>query len=199
MLSGKSSHVDESLDSNTNPEFEDSITSETQVQNELFELEHEIDDMRHSETGLFGALSDDTDESPEHIAGHVSTRTSHATYSEEKQSDHIPDSRNKIDSTTTPASKKMNFDTGNSQPDDLKNIHGIGPVIEQSLNDLGINNYQQIASLTRREITEIAEILKIFPGRIERDNWVGSAKKLVAEEKSTPEDTKRSDKVTENA
>ena len=69
--------------------------------------------------------------------------------------------------------------------DDLQTIHGIGPVIEKSLNDLGITSYQQIAELTRREIEEIAEILEIFPGRIERDNWIGSARKL-AEESSAP-------------
>ena len=58
---------------------------------------------------------------------------------------------------------------------------GIGPVIEQSLNDIGIINYQQIATLTRKEIEEIADILNIFPGRIERDNWIGNARKLLSD------------------
>lgn len=65
--------------------------------------------------------------------------------------------------------------------DDLQTIHGIGPVMEQSLNNIGITNYHQIAELTRREIEDIAEILEIFPGRIERDNWIGSARKLAGD------------------
>lgn len=72
--------------------------------------------------------------------------------------------------------------TGSEVVDNLQTIHGIGPVIEQSLNDLGITSFQQIAHLSRKEIQEIADVLQIFPGRIERDNWVGSAKKLVSRE-----------------
>ena len=64
--------------------------------------------------------------------------------------------------------------------DDLQIIHGIGPVIERSLNDIGITNFNQLATLTRQEIEEVAEILKIFPGRIERDNWIGNARRLVS-------------------
>ena len=66
--------------------------------------------------------------------------------------------------------------------DDLQIIHGIGPVIERSLNDIGITNFNQLATLTRHEIEEVAEILKIFPGRIERDNWIGNARRLVSTE-----------------
>lgn len=80
------------------------------------------------------------------------------------------------------AGYKQMFYTDSETVDDLKSIHGIGPVIEQSLNDIGITSYQQIAELTRNQIQEIADILEIFPGRIERDNWIGSARKLVKEE-----------------
>ena len=66
--------------------------------------------------------------------------------------------------------------------DDLQSIHGIGPLMEQSLNDIGITSYHQIAKLTCGEIEQIAEILEIFPGRIERDDWVGNARRLASEE-----------------
>ncbi len=62
------------------------------------------------------------------------------------------------------------------QHDDLKQIFGIGPVTEKTLNKLGLTSYSQLAELKRHDIEKIAEALQIFPGRIERDNWVGSAR-----------------------
>ena len=67
------------------------------------------------------------------------------------------------------------------QRDDLKQIFGIGPVTEKALNKLGITSYSQLAGLKRHEIEKIAEALQIFPGRIERDNWVGNARRQLEE------------------
>ncbi len=63
------------------------------------------------------------------------------------------------------------------QRDDLKQIFGIGPVTEQALNDLGITSYSQLAELKHHEIETIANALQIVPGRIERDDWVGNARR----------------------
>ena len=68
------------------------------------------------------------------------------------------------------------------EPDDLKKISGVGPVLETKLNDLGIFHYWQVAALTAEEIASIDEALS-FKGRIERDDWIAQSKKLV-EEKS---------------
>lgn len=94
--------------------------------------------------------------------------------------------------TQSPAELRNRFQSSSriDEADDLQTIHGIGPVIEKSLNDLGIVNYRQIAELTRREVEEIADILEIFPGRIERDNWIGTARKLAGESKSQTTDNK---------
>jgi len=75
--------------------------------------------------------------------------------------------------------------------DDLQEIFGIGPVTEKTLNSMGIQTFDQIALFEREHIEYVAEVLQIFPGRIERDNWVSGARKLVAErEKDTdPENT----------
>lgn len=67
------------------------------------------------------------------------------------------------------------------QHDDLKQIFGIGPVTEKTLNKLGITAYSQLAELKQHDIEKIAEALQIFPGRIERDNWVGSARTQLEE------------------
>ena len=68
-----------------------------------------------------------------------------------------------------------------AQHDDLKQIFGIGPVTEKTLNKLGITSYSQLAELKQHDIDKIAEALQIFPGRIERDNWVGGARRQLQE------------------
>ncbi len=61
--------------------------------------------------------------------------------------------------------------------DDLKELTGIGPVLEKTLNEFGIYHYRQIAGLKKAEIAEIDEALN-FKGRIERDDWIKQAKEL---------------------
>ena len=77
----------------------------------------------------------------------------------------------------------LNFETiGKGTPEtksDLKKIKGIGAAIEQKLNEVGIYNYQQIANFTSKDINELTDLIKFFPGRIERDDWVGQAYKLL--------------------
>ncbi len=62
-----------------------------------------------------------------------------------------------------------------SQNDDLTKLDGIGPYIQQRLNDIGIYNYDQVSKFTIEDIRKITELIDFFPGRIERDNWVGQA------------------------
>jgi small subunit ribosomal protein S2 len=61
--------------------------------------------------------------------------------------------------------------------DDLKELTGVGPVLEKTLNEFGIYHYRQIAGLKKAEIAEIDEALN-FKGRIERDDWIKQAKEL---------------------
>lgn len=63
------------------------------------------------------------------------------------------------------------------QHDDLQTIFGIGPVTERGLNKLGITSYSQLAELKRHDIEKIAGALEIVPGKIERENWVGNARR----------------------
>ena len=49
--------------------------------------------------------------------------------------------------------------------------------MEQTLNELGIYHFDQLANLTDAEIAWVDSRLR-FRGRIERDNWVGQAKSL---------------------
>jgi predicted flap endonuclease-1-like 5' DNA nuclease len=62
--------------------------------------------------------------------------------------------------------------------DDLKKIHGIGPVLERALNKMGTYTYIQIAKWTPDEIARVAQKLETGPDRIKRSQWIASAKKL---------------------
>lgn len=61
--------------------------------------------------------------------------------------------------------------------DDLKKIHGIGPVLEQRLNEIGVTAFQQIAQFTKEDIERVANAIKSSPDRIVRDDWKGKAQK----------------------
>lgn len=64
-------------------------------------------------------------------------------------------------------------------PDDLTRIRGIGPKIAATLNSIGISSYEQLAFLDDEGVERIAAALGHFPDRIKRDDWVGSARRLL--------------------
>ncbi len=66
-------------------------------------------------------------------------------------------------------------------PDDIEMIRGIGPVLRQKLNDLGITTFKQIAAFTPEDIARIDEVLD-FKGRIEREDWIGQARALSSQD-----------------
>lgn len=69
--------------------------------------------------------------------------------------------------------------------DDLKQISGVGPVLEGKLNDLGIYHFWQIAGWSPAEVTWIDGFLN-SRGRIARDEWLDQASKLAASSPSKP-------------
>ncbi|GAA6196272.1 hypothetical protein NBRC116598_17160 [Pseudophaeobacter arcticus] len=64
-------------------------------------------------------------------------------------------------------------------PDDLKLLKGVGPKLEQTLNDLGFFHFDQIAGWGAAEVAWVDSRLK-FKGRIERDGWIAQAASLAA-------------------
>ena len=80
-------------------------------------------------------------------------------------------------SASQPLSHADNEDQ-HSLRDNLKQIKGIGPAIEKTLNDMGIYRFQQIADMTEYDIDRVAERLKGFHSRIYRENWIGQAREL---------------------
>jgi len=77
---------------------------------------------------------------------------------------------------------EVNFDRiGRAAPtdaDDLKDIVGVGPFLERKLHAIGIYTFRQVSNFIKEDIDTINEIIEFFPGRIERDNWVGQAADL---------------------
>ena len=61
--------------------------------------------------------------------------------------------------------------------DDLLAIKGIGPVNKRKLNEHGIFRFQQIAAWTKADIAAVEAYLE-FDGRIEREDWIGQARRL---------------------
>ncbi|MBE1298032.1 MAG: NADH-quinone oxidoreductase subunit E [Rhodobacteraceae bacterium] len=69
------------------------------------------------------------------------------------------------------------------KPDDLKLLKGVGPKLEQTLNELGFFHFDQIAKWTEAEVAWVDSRLK-FKGRIERDGWIVQAAQLASGEET---------------
>jgi len=78
---------------------------------------------------------------------------------------------------------KANLLTGPEfgEADDLERINGVGPMLSELLNDIGVFYFWQIAEWTPEEGDWVDDQLLHFKGRIARDNWVSQARTLTAE------------------
>jgi predicted flap endonuclease-1-like 5' DNA nuclease len=83
------------------------------------------------------------------------------------------------DARNSAAAQESNGKTPPKQEhDDLKEIVGIGKAFEQTLHELGIFSYRQIANFGMSDIARVNLQLKEFKGRMEQDDWIGQAKDL---------------------
>ena len=62
--------------------------------------------------------------------------------------------------------------------DDLTAIKQIGPFLQDQLNQVDVYRYEQIASWGEANVTSYTELIGYLPGMIERDDWVGQARRL---------------------
>lgn len=63
--------------------------------------------------------------------------------------------------------------------EDLTVIKGIGPFIQEKLNELGIYTIEQISDFTIDTVINVTEAIEYFPGRIQRDFWVEQANQIL--------------------
>jgi large subunit ribosomal protein L19 len=72
------------------------------------------------------------------------------------------------------------FKKPKGEPEDLKRIKGLSEELEKRLNKLGVTKFEQIANLSDDDLARLDEVLGL-DGRIEREDWMGQARTLVAE------------------
>lgn len=84
---------------------------------------------------------------------------------------------------TTLMTSLGSFDTSNQKPDDLKKVKGIGPLMEKTLNKLGIFSFLQVSKMTEKDYNLLDRLTGAFPGRAQRDDWAGQARLLLNNDK----------------
>jgi large subunit ribosomal protein L21 len=85
------------------------------------------------------------------------------------------------------AEPTVSFPAATGPADDLKQLTGVGPVIERKLNAIGITTFAQIAALTPDEIEKVDEALH-SKGRVEREGWIAEAAALAKGEQPKPKE-----------
>ena len=63
--------------------------------------------------------------------------------------------------------------------DDLTRLKGIGPTYDRALRAAGIKSFAEIANWSDDDVTRIAGVLRVRPDRIRREDWIGSARRLL--------------------
>jgi predicted flap endonuclease-1-like 5' DNA nuclease len=72
----------------------------------------------------------------------------------------------------------VDLGNGTPEPDDLKQISGVGRVLEEMLHDAGITTFRQLAELSDADVADLDDKLAEFHGRIRREGWIEQARTL---------------------
>ena len=72
------------------------------------------------------------------------------------------------------------FKKPKGEPDNLTQIKGLNAELATRLNGIGVIKFEQIANFSDDDIANVDEALAL-DGRIEKDDWVGQAQRLLAE------------------
>jgi len=73
---------------------------------------------------------------------------------------------------------KQRIKSKDLEADDLKKIKGVGPKMEEKLNDFGLYTYRGVGTMGEAQKYRLSETLEGFQDRIERDEWVPQAREL---------------------
>jgi predicted flap endonuclease-1-like 5' DNA nuclease len=102
-----------------------------------------------------------------------------------------PDAIPAVAETPIPKGDAPKARTRGGDRDDLKLIHGVGPVLEKRLHELGVTSFEQIAKWTEEDIDAIEPKLESVPNRIRREGWVEHAAALMKDLDAPPPYTDR--------
>jgi large subunit ribosomal protein L20 len=90
-----------------------------------------------------------------------------------------------VDQETAAAKVKERFAAlADVEPDDLKEISGVGPVLEKMLHELNVKTFDQIAAFDADDVAMVTAALTRFKDRVVRDDWVGQARALAEQHSS---------------
>jgi len=129
--------------------------------------QHENDAKRYRER------ADQTEQKSETLQVKLDEVEKHFADMEKQQRQAIRDARKEA------VTQKSNGQTPTQQEhDDLQKIVGIGKKFEQTLHELGVYSYRQIANFGVADVARVNMQLKEFKGRMEQDDWIGQAKEL---------------------
>jgi large subunit ribosomal protein L19 len=73
------------------------------------------------------------------------------------------------------------FKKPKGEADDLTKIKGVSADLAGRLGTIGVSKYEQIANFSDDDIANVDEALSL-QGRLEKEDWVGQAQRLVAEQ-----------------
>lgn len=68
--------------------------------------------------------------------------------------------------------------------DDFQRVKGVGPKISGLLRDAGITTFEQLSALSVEELTAVLQPAGIGAERLSKQDWIGQAAELAAEERS---------------
>ncbi len=97
------------------------------------------------------------------------TQVSQSTQDETKSEAQAGDPQNAL--------LKVVGEASESNKDDLKEINGVGPSMEEKLNAIGIYKFEQVANISESALELIGQLDSSLPGRIKQE-WISQAKEL---------------------
>ena len=89
-----------------------------------------------------------------------------------------PTSRRKPRKATRLPGSNLLEAPSHGDPDDLKRISGVGPKLEKMLHGIGVYYFWQVAEWNKADVKHVDDQLRVFKGRIGRDQWVKQAASL---------------------
>lgn len=147
-------------------------------------LEEELEALRERlpvEKGPEDTIVDAPETPPTRVAetSQGSLHTDEAPEPDAAADDAVPDTPEALPTAVEPGPPPTSLLSERpDEVDDLKEIKGVGKVMEGVLNDKGIYLFRQVANFTPSDVAWVNEAIEAFPGRIERDDWVGQAQAL---------------------
>jgi len=102
---------------------------------------------------------------------------------EEKKKEPVKKKEDSFSDHLTAAQKKIIANAKKGEKDNLKQINGIGAVLEKKLNEIGIKTIKQVSKFDKAMLNKVVEAIGYSAERAANENWIKQAKELVKNKK----------------